>query len=347
MSPVLRSRSFSRSVVSLVATSALVLVAACADDDAGSGNEGTTKAPLEGAKVVAEQYAKNVHAELRRVARQGARAQDRGRRVRRERPRGDAGGREGSVARGARALPADRGLPLLRRPDRRRGRPAPRGSSTRGRSTRTTSTTSRTTPTAGIINDPTSSPTITRDAIRGAERGGRREEHRDRLPRDRVPALGPGPRRRRETAGARPYTDYVDGGGTAANQDRRGAVPEARRRAARRAISSGSSTRGRRARTTTAQSSSRRSEGSASRRMLTGMGSAGGRRARRRAHDRRAREPRPGGRALLLQRQHARATSSATRIGIQNVYLGRYGRERRARASTSSCARSTRRSTTS
>ena len=39
--------------------------------------------------------------------------------------------------------------------------------------------------------------------------------------------------------------------------------------------------------------------------MLHGMGSLGGRRALRRAHDRRARQPRPGGRALLLQRQHA------------------------------------------
>ncbi len=47
-------------------------------------------------------------------------------------------------------------------------------------------------PTAGIINDATKYPDLTGDMLAHAERGRRGEEHRHGLPRDRIPAVGPG-----------------------------------------------------------------------------------------------------------------------------------------------------------
>ena len=65
-------------------------------------------------------------------------------------------------------------------------------------------------PDAGVINDPDTYATIDADADRVAQRERRREEHHHRLPRDRVPALGPGSRATTARASAR-YADYVDG----------------------------------------------------------------------------------------------------------------------------------------
>ena len=60
--------------------------------------------------------------------------------------------------------------------------------------------------TAGIVNDTTGYPEITVDVHRRGQRGGRRDEHLDRLARDRVPAVGPGPLARRPRRTARSPT---------------------------------------------------------------------------------------------------------------------------------------------
>ena len=52
-------------------------------------------------------------------------------------------------------------------------------------------------PDAGIVNDPDDVPEITADVLVERQRGGWRDQHLDRLARHRVPALGPGPERRR------------------------------------------------------------------------------------------------------------------------------------------------------
>ena len=91
----------------------------------------------------------------------------------------------------------DRGVPLLRRPDRQRGDrtrgPDQRVADGRGlrRLRRGRS------PRPGIINDPDTYPDDRRGTAGVAQRGGRRDQHLHRLARHRVPALGSGPQRGR------------------------------------------------------------------------------------------------------------------------------------------------------
>ena len=108
--------------------------------------------------------------------------------------------------------------------------------------------------------------------------------------------------------GTRPFTDYVtDGSGTAANQERRGQYLQAVGASAGRQPAAGAGRVGARAiPATTAPSSSSIDTDEALGRILTGIGIAERRRARRRAPERRLRDPRSRGRALVLLRQHPR-----------------------------------------
>ena len=143
----------------------------------------------------------------------------------------------------------------------------PEGRSTPGRSTRRTSTTSRATTTAGIVNDPDDLPDDRRRADHLAQRAGRRGQHLDRLARHRVPAVGPGPlRRRRRAPGRSPTTPTAD------NADRRAHLPHRRRATCCSSTSPASSTRGRRTPTTTGPSSSPRSPTRRSTTIITGIG---------------------------------------------------------------------------
>ena len=63
---------------------------------------------------------------------------------------------------------------------------------------------------AGIINDTAGFPEITADVHRRGQRGGRRDQHLDRLARRRVPAVGPGPVRRRRRCPARDRLHHGD-----------------------------------------------------------------------------------------------------------------------------------------
>ena len=181
---------------------------------------------------------------------------------------------------------------------------------------------------AGIINDPTDVSDDHGRRDQGAERERRRDEHLHRLSRDRVPALGPGPQRRPARA-TRPYTDYVDATGTAANQDRRAHVPAARRPQLLVDDLTQVATRGRPTRRTTARSSWPDRQGRRCSKILLGMGSLSGAELSGERMTVALDNQRSGGRALLLQRQHAPRHLIGNAIGIQNVYLGTYGDERR------------------
>ena len=89
-------------------------------------------------------------------------------------------------------------------------------------------------PEAGIINDTAGVPEITTDVLVVVQRGGRREQHLHRLARHRVPALGPGPQRRRPRRPPRHRLHHL-AGGRAPRHLPHAAGPAARRRPHRRA----------------------------------------------------------------------------------------------------------------
>ena len=111
-------------------------------------------------------------------------------------------------------------------------------------------------PESGIINNTESYPEITAGRPRRGEREGRRDEHLDRLARDRVPALGPG-HHGRSARGNRPVTDYT----TAANADRRAAYLTAATRSARSTTSRRCATSGTPTRSTASSSAEEPTDG--------------------------------------------------------------------------------------
>ena len=178
-------------------------------------------------------------------------------------------------------------------------RTGPRARSTPGRSTRPTSTTSRATPTAGIINDAAGVPGDHHRRARGGQRGGRRDEHLHRLARHRVPALGPGPQRRRPR---RPPAHRLH---------HRRRTPSAAAPTSRCSrdllvddLTGGARPVGPRGRRLPRDVPRRPAPGRRRHPARHGRPVAG--RAGRRAHRRGLRDQGPGGRALLLLRQHHR-----------------------------------------
>ena len=173
----------------------------------------------------------------------------------------------------------------------------PRARSTPGRSTRPTSTTSRATPTAGIINDTAGVPEITTDVLVAAnEEGG---ETNISTGWHAIEFLLWGQDLSDDGPGARPVTDYT----TSPTAERRATYLHAARRPARRRPRPACATSGTPRAAPTARSSSPiPSQAVAEHLPQHGRPVRG--RAGRRAHRRRLRHQGPGGRALLLLRQH-------------------------------------------
>ena len=234
---------------------------------------------------------------------------------------GTAGARAHGLDRRPRRLRRHRAVSLLRRADRRPRRPGPRASSTPGRWTRPTSTTSRTTRSAGIVNDRAAYPKITEDVIVEAnEKGG---ETNISTGWHAIEFLLWGQDRSKDGPGARPATDYT----TAPNAERRADLPapddrRLRQRPAQRAARVGARRR------RVPRGVPRRSRGGADEH-LPRHRRAQLARARRRADGRRVRDQGPGGRALLLQRQHQRRRRQRPDAASAMVYNGEAARRRR------------------
>ena len=168
--------------------------------------------------------------------RQGARRG--GRRADRQAVGSDAGRCPRGLEGGAHPLSADGGLPLRQRHRRRLGGPGERLAARRGadrlcrRRLR-----HRVRREHALRRQRHRQPAIEIDGAEGGRHddhagapvrhaaGGRRHrgQRRDRLSRDRVPALGPGPQRHRAGAGNRPATDFDVANCTGGNCDRRAA----------------------------------------------------------------------------------------------------------------------------
>ena len=146
------ARPIGRIAVGLVAAALLVL-AACGSDSDGASS--TTTAPADSgaydpalATEVVAHYADGVYNSYNVSLDVGHGDADGDRRLRGGAERGHPAGGQGRVAGGSARLRPHRGVPLLRRPDRQRGRRT-RGTDQRaGPSTRPTSTTSRVRPRA-------------------------------------------------------------------------------------------------------------------------------------------------------------------------------------------------------
>lgn len=214
------SRTLFRSTLS-VSVLSLVLLGACSDDTNGGGT-GTKSDPLANASPVAEQYAKNVHANYAEILDKARALQT----------AVDAFVASPSAATQQAAKDAWVAARLPYGPSevyRFYGGPiddeetGPEGAINAWPLDENFIDYTRDDESAGIINHPELAPELTKDAIRGEnEKGGEKNistgYHAIEFllwgQDDEDPKL--------KTAGQRPFTDYVTSGGTAKNQDRRG-----------------------------------------------------------------------------------------------------------------------------
>ena len=159
-------------------------------------------------------------------------------------------------------------------------------------------------PQAGIVNDRTAYPKISEDVIvESNEKGG---ETNISSGWHAIEFLLWGQDRSTDGPGARPASDYT----TAPNARRSRDLPAPDHRPARQRPAQRAGTVG--ARRGAYRAVFLKDPESAMRKIFRGIGALSSRRARRRADGGGVREQGPGGRALLLQRQHATPTSSTT-----------------------------------